>query len=592
MRNNKGFALVGVAITLALLPSIILISSKLVSTVHNASIFAKQSDSRTAMTIDRDYLIQNSSAGATHYTLPVPDSGNLLPAALPLNQSDVYGTQYLYCSWDLNSTTSPSVMDHGSLRPANEVVGRIISAGPNKAMETSCSDASPLGDDYAVNIFESDLDYANSALGGWKAPVGQNYVDLINPVDYVGIGTTSAPTHRLELIGGTTASEGIAIGATTLFQNASSGITLDAVGGVNISQGGLYISGVQFADASRNLTAGTILASGLINTTAGYQINGVTVIDSNRNVSANNVTTSGDLAVAGATTLTGALVANGGISTTTLTTSGNATIGGSLTSTGSISSGGGYLISGTTVIDASRNLIGINTLGQSLLPSATNTFDLGSSTSQFRNVYATNLYQNGNQIIDTSQLSGTTNAVAKFTSAHALGNSQIYDDGNNVAINSSPSPGYKLYIKGSTSDSSAYAMQLVNSSSATIAYFRNDLSAFFAGNTFVGSDLTVGGGINAASGRFTVAALTGNTAITGTLNVTGAATVSGNLTANSNIYWGTKSIWLDSWLNQALLTTSSPTFAGLTVNGNISTTGNITATGTITGSKVYNAVYN
>ena len=57
-------------------------------------------------------------------------------------------------------------------------------------------------------------------------------------------------------------------------------------------------------------------------------------------VTPGNATVGGTLAVTGATTLTGALTANGGISTTTLATTGNATVGGTLAVTGTTTTNG------------------------------------------------------------------------------------------------------------------------------------------------------------------------------------------------------------------------------------------------------------
>jgi len=48
----------------------------------------------------------------------------------------------------------------------------------------------------------------------------------------------------------------------------------------------------------------------------------------------------------------------------------------------------GIIVHNSTVINSSRNLVGINALAQSLLPSATNTYDLGSYSKQLNGVYA------------------------------------------------------------------------------------------------------------------------------------------------------------------------------------------------------------
>jgi hypothetical protein len=49
----------------------------------------------------------------------------------------------------------------------------------------------------------------------------------------------------------------------------------------------------------------------------------------------------------------------------------------------------------------------------------------------------------------------------------------------------------------------------------------------------------------------------------------------GHFLINDNIYWGNKGIWLSSWLNQALLTSSSPTFANMTITGELTETSSI-----------------
>jgi hypothetical protein len=65
---------------------------------------------------------------------------------------------------------------------------------------------------------------------------------------------------------------------------------------------------------------------------------------------------------------------------------------------------------------------------------------------------ATTLFQNGVQVLTTASISGTTNFIPKFTSASAIGNSQIFDNGTNVGI-ATTSPTSILSI-AATSDTS------------------------------------------------------------------------------------------------------------------------------------------
>jgi len=53
---------------------------------------------------------------------------------------------------------------------------------------------------------------------------------------------------------------------------------------------------------------------------------------------------------------------------------------------------GSLQIGGTTVIDSNRVLQNIASVSQTLTPSADNTYDLGSSSYRWRTVYAVNIY--------------------------------------------------------------------------------------------------------------------------------------------------------------------------------------------------------
>jgi hypothetical protein len=62
---------------------------------------------------------------------------------------------------------------------------------------------------------------------------------------------------------------------------------------------------------------------------------------------------------------------------------------------------------------------------------------------------ATTLFQNGVQVLTTASISGTTNFITKFTSASAIGNSQIFDNGTSIGIGTAnPSVFSKLSVIG------------------------------------------------------------------------------------------------------------------------------------------------
>ena len=100
-----------------------------------------------------------------------------------------------------------------------------------------------------------------------------------------------------------------------------------------------------------------------------------------------NATIGTTLAVTGATTLSSTLGVTGNIS------GGNITTGGLISSTGTVT--GGNLITGGTL-----SVTGVSTLGANLtvtghaFPSANATYDLGSTTARWRNIYTNDLQLN------------------------------------------------------------------------------------------------------------------------------------------------------------------------------------------------------
>jgi hypothetical protein len=107
---------------------------------------------------------------------------------------------------------------------------------------------------------------------------------------------------------------------------------------------------------------------------------------------------------------------------------------------------------------------------------------------------------------------GTTNYVSKWQDSDTLTNSIIFDNGTNVGI-SEATPTARLHIKGSTSDSSAFAFKADNSTPSTLFSVRNNgevssLNGYWIAGTRVmwSNDLT-------SNANFFAGSLTGNSSI-------------------------------------------------------------------------------
>jgi len=146
------------------------------------------------------------------------------------------------------------------------------------------------------------------------------------------------------------------------------------------------------------------------------------------------------------------------------------------TGTGSITVASGSLnvasgplqIGGVTVLDASRNLVGVNSVGGNLIPSVANTYNLGSIGSQWANVYSNGLFQNGNKVADV--FGSSIGYLSKFTGVNTLGNSLIFDNGTSIGIGKIPG---------------AYALDVAGSINITGNYYLNGVP--FSGGIAAGS---------------------------------------------------------------------------------------------------------
>ena len=218
----------------------------------------------------------------------------------------------------------------------------------------------------------------------------------------------------------------IVTGSTSL-ENTTIAGTVDATGLASLD-GGINVADNLTVDASGNtVVGGTLDSTGLASLDGGVDVDGAfTVADGTGNVS-----TTGTLGVTGTSTLgvinaSGLLSADAGIdvdgaftvadgtgnvSTSGTLGAGNTTIAGTVDASGLASLDGGIDVDGAfTVANTSGNVSTTGTLasGQQtvtghILPGAHNTYDLGSTTLFWRDLYLSSgsLYINGQQVLST-----------------------------------------------------------------------------------------------------------------------------------------------------------------------------------------------
>ncbi len=291
--------------------------------------------------------------------------------------------------------------------------------------------------------------------------------------------------------------------------------------------------------------------------------------------------------------------------------------------------GGGYQIGGTTVIDSSRNLTNIGTIGStylststntvnlaastdlqfngttvinasrqlqnvagvttSLTPTAANTYSLGTGTgNQYQNIYGQAIYQNGNQVCDAS--------------GNCAGQSVNYWDQNNGAL-SAKNTTVDLLVGGTSTSSAKFAVLNVNPNASGVP--TASVSAGTAGASYLTANgnlqttafqtLTLGGsstgGIVLDSGNGSAISLLDATTLAGSFTQsgnntfttgTGQVTLNGNVDATNGLDVTNANLTVGG--SNAIITTAGAfTGTALTID-NLSLDGNTfsTSTGDIT----------
>lgn len=163
-----------------------------------------------------------------------------------------------------------------------------------------------------------------------------------------------------------------------------------------------------------------------------------------------------------------------------------------------------------------------------------------------------------------------SNKTTPFTDPNQPIPSGFYDGQTATNV---PYLAYWHLLNQRSDDTSVYtaAQRLTDFNDPKAVYTRNIVnsvaSAWVRKSTF-NEDITVNGNVNTTGNINATGNISLNGGVGGTIFAdSNGVHTSNNLIAGGNIYWGTGGAYLSSYLNQPVLTTSSPTFANVYVTG-------------------------
>jgi len=245
------------------------------------------------------------------------------------------------------------------------------------------------------------------------------------------------------------------------------------------------------------------------------------------------------------------------IYSTTVNTSGNATVGGNLDVTGNVTIGGNI-----TIGDADTDSININAdISSNLIPNADNTFNVGSSTKRYKDIFGTRFLGTSAEIGGLQVISNAIQSVATNS------NITINPQGTGIAIVDG-----QLRVTGTLQVSSS---QTIDMGSNRIQSVANPTASTDAANkAYVDS---VSGG---ATGFTLIDDSSTATAIGGgeTLAISGSGLVTTNISSNDQLTITVAAQTLDIVTTAGATTANAITVGGVTTDGLNINDNNITST--------------
>ena len=247
------------------------------------------------------------------------------------------------------------------------------------------------------------------------------------------------------------------------------------------------------------------------------------------------------------------------IYSTTVNTSGNSTVGGNLDVTGNVTIGGNI-----TIGDADTDSININAdISSNLIPNADNTFNVGSSTKRYKDIFGTRFLGTSAEIGGLQVISNTIQSIATNS------NITINPQGTGIAIVDG-----QLRITGTLQVSSS---QTIDMGSNRVQSVATPTASTDAANKAYVDGLTGGAtGFTLVDDSSTATAIAGGE----TLAISGSGLVTTNISSNDQLTITVAAQTLDIVTTAGATTTNAITVGSLTVDSITIDQNNITTNST------------
>lgn len=159
--NQRGFIAVLVLVCMAIVPSVLLWQLGSMSKMTGNVVAAKSFDTKARMIVIKNQLmaLAQDVDGDNRLEVFKEDASNTLPALVQGTHQDEWGSQFRYCTWDsgIQNTRNSAYTDNNVAPPEADLVFKLISAGRNRAFETTCDDATAKGDDQMMKVYHADI---------------------------------------------------------------------------------------------------------------------------------------------------------------------------------------------------------------------------------------------------------------------------------------------------------------------------------------------------------------------------------------------------------------------------------------------------